>query len=396
MAAMSEGVWIGQRIAKLAEIKGLNQQELGDAVGISQGYVSKIMSGDRPVTKWSTLERFAEVLGVPVIDLIGLPMAVRTPHDLLTRTTVEGIRQALYYPDDPVRPRPVALLEQLTRRMAVARMECDYAALGVGLPGLLTESRARYQATPTRPSGRVLAQAAVVASLTLKPLGWVDLAHRLGELGSTVAREVEDRAAIAAAEYAVAQCVRAAGATRHSLTIATDAAEATLPDGAATRAWRGLLHLHAGYCAAGLNDWGLAQDHFVEAEALAARMGNSDPWSMEFTPANVATWRVGAALENGRPQDAPVLARRVDRSALKTKQRLSRLHMDTGRGWYLAEQPDRAVAEFLRAHEVAPAELRTRPSVLEIVGQMHRDAQGGGSEALRRLVEITGVAGDAA
>jgi hypothetical protein len=61
-------------------------------------------------------------------------------------------------------------------------------------------------------------------------------------------------------------------------------------------------------------------------------------------------------------------------------------YIDTGRGWYAAGDTDKAVREFLRADDLAPQKVRTRPWVLELVGQMVRDARGrGGSDELREL-----------
>jgi len=50
---------------------------------------------------------------------------------------------------------------------------------------------------------------------------------------------------------------------------------------------------------------------------------------------------------------------------------------------YAAGRPDEAVREFLRADELAPQKVRTRPLVLEVVGQMVRDARRSGSTELR-------------
>jgi transcriptional regulator with XRE-family HTH domain len=384
--------WIGRRIAHLRQVKGLSQGQLATAVGVTQPYISTIERGQKAVTRWDMVQRFAEALGVPLVELFGLPQPVRTPADLLSLSTVAGIRAALFYPDQPVRPRPLPELRAVAHQVMHARMACDYAVLGAGLPGLLTEARAAYEERGDERMGVIWVQAAVTASLTLKPCGWLDLATQLADLARRAAASVGRPASIAAAEFAAAQCVLASGAQRHSLLLTQDAiVAAEHADGNAAQAWRGMLHLHAALSAARAGAASLADGHFAEASALAATV-EGDPWVMEFTLANVGVWRVGAALETD-PGRAPELAARVDRSALRTRQRRCRLHMDAGRGYYAAGQPEQAVREFLRADAAAPDELRTRPPVLEIVGQMRRDApRGGGSADLRRLVEVTGVA----
>ena len=113
---------------------------------------------------------------------------------------------------------------------------------------------------------------------------------------------------------------------------------------------------------------------------------------MEINPANVGTWAVGIALENGQPERAPQLARLVDPNGLKTKYRRSRLHYDTGRGLYVAGDTDGAIRALLAADREAPGDLRQRAAAVEIVQQMIRDApQHGGSETLRDLAVKVGV-----
>jgi hypothetical protein len=66
--------------------------------------------------------------------------------------------------------------------------------------------------------------------------------------------------------------------------------------------------------------------------------------------------------------------------------RRAQLHIDTGRGLYSAGRADEAVREFLRADDLDPRKVRSRPWVPELVGQMARDAsQHGGSDELREL-----------
>src|SRR5262249_37746069 len=125
--------------------------------------------------------------------------------------------------------------------------------------------------------------------------------------------------------------------------------------------------------------------HRAEADATAARV-TSDPWLQELTPTNVGIWRVAIALENGEPDQAPRYAKHIDTSKIRGIHRRATLHIDTGRGRYASGQTDKAVREFLRADDLAPQKVRSRPWVLELVGQMVRDAsRRGGSDELREL-----------
>lgn len=96
-------------------------------------------------------------------------------------------------------------------------------------------------------------------------------------------------------------------------------------------------------------------------------------------------------VENGEPDRAPQYARQVNRAEIRSANRRCRLHIDTGRGWYAAGDPARAARSFLEADEVSPAELRPRPTVRELAGQMVRDARRRGSDELRELAVRLGI-----
>lgn len=95
--------------------------------------------------------------------------------------------------------------------------------------------------------------------------------------------------------------------------------------------WGGMHHLHAALTAAALGRTDDAAPHLAEAERAAARVV-TDLWLQELTPTNVDLWHVGIALENGEPEKAPALARRVDRSKIRGVRRRASLHIDTGLG----------------------------------------------------------------
>jgi transcriptional regulator with XRE-family HTH domain len=68
---------IGQRIASHRSRRGLTQEELAGLVGISLSMMKKIESGDRPVTRFSQLVLFAQVLRIKDLrELTGVPLAL--------------------------------------------------------------------------------------------------------------------------------------------------------------------------------------------------------------------------------------------------------------------------------------------------------------------------------
>lgn len=390
------GDYIGLRIARWRDIARMTQQELADAVEISREYLSRIENGHKPVTDRRLLYAFATALGVSVTDLTGQPTPPRTRDDLAIYSAVPALRGAL--DDDPEYTSPITptVLAAEVDRAMVARMACDYQTLAALLPALVMGTR--RLAGEGGDTGRIglglFVRAAVTSALTIKPFGHIDLSTRLAERAQQAASQLGDPASLAAADYALAQTALASGTLggrRRSFALAAAAADRIGDTGGdEALSWYGMLHLQAALSAATLGRSDDAVAHHTEAAQVAARVG-ADPWRMEVTPANAGVWRVAIALENGEPDRAPEYARRVDRAALRTRQRLSHLHIACGRGWYQAGRPDKAIRHFLQADEVASSELRSRPAVREIVGQMVRDARRRGGPELRELAVRVGV-----
>jgi transcriptional regulator with XRE-family HTH domain len=374
-------------VARRRDIGGMTQQQLADAVGVTREYISMIENGKRPITKRSLLISLAHALHVSVTDLTGQPREPESAEELIVANIESGVRTAL--DEDPEEgPQPsLADVAAAVHRVRVARMACDFALLATLLPGLITQARVlTADSEPERASAgsSAFVSAATDAAFTIKAHGHIDLAIRLADAALDVADSLGEPVEHAVAAFAVAQCALAGGSRRKSLRIATEAATRlgdVGSDGALTL--YGMLHLHAALSAAALGHGADVAPHLAEAMAAAHRV-TSDPWLQELTPTNVGIWRVAIALENGEPDRAPEYAQRVDKSKIRGLDRRAHLHIDTGRGLYAAGQADAAVREFLRADEIAPQKVRTRPWVLELVGQMVRDARTG-SDELREL-----------
>jgi XRE family transcriptional regulator of biofilm formation len=63
--------WIGQRIKRLREAKGLTQAELAIQARVTRPYVTMLESGVRKTPSLPMLQRLAKALGVPVTELLG-------------------------------------------------------------------------------------------------------------------------------------------------------------------------------------------------------------------------------------------------------------------------------------------------------------------------------------
>lgn len=382
--------WIGLRVARYRDIAGMTQQQLADRAGVSRPYIAQIEGGHRPVTTRALLIRLAEALGVSTPDLVTTPPVGRSDRERVVHQAVPGVRAALDAADD-VAPIPAERLADEVDRFMAARMACDYPALAELMAPTIARTLAATEAGDVD-ARQLLARAVFTASMVLRPLGYVDLATRLAERAQWAAAGADDPAAVAAAEFALAQAALTSGLRARSLTLASRAADAiqadTTEDG---RAWYALLHLQAGLSSAALGDTETAAGHLDEAADVATTV-TGDPWRMDLSPANAGVWRVAAVLEGNDPGRAVELARGVDRHALRTTQRQAHLHTFAGRALYLTGDHNAATRSYLEADRLAPAEIRGRGSVQEIVGQMIRDARRqAGSDQLRDLAVRVGV-----
>lgn len=387
--------WIGLRVARWRDIAGLTQQQLAERAEISREHLSRVENGRRPVTDRRLLHALAAALGVELADLLDQPTRPHSAHDMTVYAALPALRGALDDPPPDDHPLDLPRLEREVDTVMAARMACDYSTLAQLLPHVVAETRRLADAgnAESQRGLELFVRVAVCAALAIKPFGYVDLAARFNERGAVAANTLGSPVEKAAVTFANAQCALASGTIggrRRSLRTAVHAAD-MLGDtgGDDSLTWYVMSHLHAGLSAAVLGDSVEAEAHHGEAAATAQRI-ESDPWRMEPSPANVAVWRVAISLED-QPEQAPVLARQVHQQALRTRQRQAHLHIQAGRGAYAAGDSKSAIRHFLDADGIAPSELRSRPSVCELVGQMVRDARRRGSTELRDLAVRVGV-----
>lgn len=371
---------------KLAFYRGLvtphmSQAKLGALVGKTQGWVSQVEKGIIPLDRITILDKLAAAVGVSRYHLTGEPAPPRNKGEMDATISVQAIRTALLIPDDPTQPRDLVRLWDMADQAMRARMHVDHRSLGALLPVLLADARTLCDTPATRVDGlRLLVQSGVTGALAVKPLGHVELAFLLAERAEQAAKELDDPVYVAASQFTMAQCVMALGnANRQSLTIASRAADQVAASGRGpdAAAWRTMLLLHAGLSAGFLHDDDLSRT-YMTAAAGTVREVEGDPWRMEANDSNRRLWELSAAANNGHPERADDLFRRIDLTQLHTPQRLGRAHLDYATALARLEQPnyEAATIQLLEAERVAPEDIHRRASVKEMVRDMVRQTRG--------------------
>ncbi|MEV4442644.1 hypothetical protein AB0K09_27255 [Streptomyces sp. NPDC049577] len=307
-------------------------------------------------------------------------------RDVLAGTVVRTTK-----PSDP----RVLARAAVTAKRRIQR--CDYTQLASHLPGLLADLTPGHRSESDQQRvDRVAVDAYhVAASLFLKngdpPSAWV-----AAERSMAAARRVGDPAAIATASRILTHAVTAVGHHRQSLGVAIRGADEI--SGAVTRsqpdrvAVFGALLLRGAWAASAADDRDTASTLLDEAERAAALMKESNRCWTAFGPNNVLLHRVTIALTLGDAGKALVEARKVDVKTLAVAERRAVFWTDVAHALHACGRSQKATAALLAAEREAPQEVRSRPVVRKLIGELLMRDQGGQVALLRSLASRAGVA----
>lgn len=167
----------------------MSQQVLADLAGVTQGYISHLEAGKRPLERRSTQVAIAKALNISVAQLIGSPTDREDP--LLDRAVehVPAVRQVIVEASagavgPPSRERDT--LAAAAREVTHLRSVADYAGMAPLLPGLLRDLCGHGVAMTPQ-----LIEVVDGGVYALKALGYHDLAHSLIGMALPTALEYE-------------------------------------------------------------------------------------------------------------------------------------------------------------------------------------------------------------
>lgn len=390
---------IGRRLREIRVWRRKSLRVVAGLAGISEGYLSKLERGTRPVDRRSLIVALANALDIAPSELTKLP--VPAPGNGNTDSTVEAVRRALAgidlgRPDGTV--LPVEELRDRVVRLQEARRHCRFGEVADGLPGLIRDVHTSIAA------GRDVAELLPLAvfmhvqvtGMWLYDAGApIDLQHEVASLARRVAQEHGEPVTLAMAALATINRPITNGqfdlaeAELNSLSL-----PATTPD---TASLVGLLTMsHASIAA--VDNRPADVDAPMEAAAeLAQRFGESgdSPLEFAFGPTHLGWQRMKFALEVSEPDRAVRAAHDVqpERHPFVTCQ--AAYWTDFSRA--LASVPRRreeAVQALLTAEELFPMRMYRNPiareTVSDLFGRARREA---GGRELRGLAYRMGVAG---
>lgn len=387
---------IGSEIRRLRKWRGMSLEALAGQAGISKGYLSKIENGNANLERRATIKAIAGALRVSVVDLTGdhyiADRANSEAHSAIPDIRVALVATTLDLPHGASK-RPMEELSLETQRLAQARINCEDALVGHGLPPLLTDlhATATSDTSDRLPALQSLVQATNSAAHFLKNLGAVDLAWVAAERGHQAAQILDDPLYLAAADYARAQALIGLGAYDRADAIARNAIALLTPDSTAAIEVYSQNVLITAFCSelAGDDPTGAID----EARELSEKIEPVNAFWLNFSRSNVNLWRLSIALEAGDHVKAAEVAAEVDPSEIPSKTRRLRFYIDYARALHGLRRQDADVVQLLyKAEKLGATRARHNIWAREIVTEMllraRRDA---GGRELRGLADRMGL-----
>lgn len=409
---------IGRRVAYWRARRRMSQQVFADRLGKSKSWVDKVERGVRRLDKFSLIQDIAQVLHVEPDVLVGSAEPARRSGGngnataaTATRVDIEDMRAALERYDqiggffDP--PRDAPALPELDKAVQHAWLTYQHAkggALARTLPDLLRRAQAaevlhRGTAHSER-SAHLLGQVYQITSSSLRNLGEFELAWLAADRAVATAQRSTDELLTGVATFRVGMALLALDRARPALEINVTAANRLSPDGRGVDEERlsvyGMLLLQGAMAAAKLGDQSTTGDLLSAAEEAADWLGadRNHYWSC-FGPTNVQLHRVAAAVEMGEGRYAVDAHERIRAEGLAALVPERRVHhmVDMARGWAQMGDVARAGEMLAEGDRLAPAELRSRPVVRELLGDVLRRSNGTPPPAVSELAAQVGVGG---
>ncbi|MCP2319596.1 Transcriptional regulator, contains XRE-family HTH domain [Nocardia amikacinitolerans] len=379
-----EDQYIGRQVRAIRARRGISQQVLADRVGVSRGAIAKYENGERPVDSRRTLLALAQALGVNVGDLTGHEQERLDPSAAGFHTAVPDIETVLWSQGnitDVRPPRSLAELATLAQEATRLRQDCDYAKLGPMLAPMMADSFRHVRDSDSEEAWDVHGVIVYGVASALRARGYHALAWTAAQETERAALRTGGTAALAATAYIRSHILLTRpGALPAALEQVEATAERLSSDVRTVGEIEtcGMLHLQASLVTAAIG--GDPGPRLAEASEQASRLEHAQPGqsaarNVSFGPANVALWRMSAAMERREPGEVLKLAPLLSPNDLPAEGRRAQYFVEIGRAHAMQRNYTESLHALLRAEHAAPQHVRNMPHVRELVGHMMRSAR---------------------
>src|ERR1700678_1623267 len=384
----------GQIVRSARKAVNMTLAELGDHCGYSAAQISRYERGLTRLTDVALLRRFADVLGIPPVELglsgrSGTPEAAESPD---TRLSLSASRSVAVTSgkEDPVRRRdlllgtglaaPTVLLARVDSALAVmpapagrasaaavatwlsrARAQFDEGRLTQlvsGIPSLLSAGHDLLdQAPDDERHMALLARCYHLACEGLHKSGSAQAARITADRAATYAGLSGDPAAEAMAARSTAVVLRHEGRQDLAASVTRAAADRLAGTGlraAGTANALAQILCTGAYSAAQAGERDEAAVMIAEVRDIVRRVPSAaarDVACTTVTPEQVSLYEVGIWWSLGEPGAALNAARGLRPAQFPTPERRARMFTDLARVWEAAGKPERAIAALLGRSE---------------------------------------------
>jgi transcriptional regulator with XRE-family HTH domain len=395
MRGAGDELSIGERVAFYRGRRGMSQRMLGDLVGRSEDWVSKIERGVRELRRVDVISELARALRVEVGDLLGQPVLIEDEHQ---DDNIPAIRDALMTPRrlsrtlfKPVQPPNVApdagQAARLIEHSWTNYQQGKLSRVIAELPKLIGAAQTLEDAATAqdREGWAVSARTHHLAATTLSKVGEADLAWIAAERSMYAADQADDPLVLASAARAGTHALLASGRFDDAVELGNTAAEWMRPQLAdndpAALSLLGMLRLRTAVAAARYNDRGATTDLIARASRAAERLGeDANYWQTGFGPTNVELHRISTHLDLGDVDYVVRVGPDVHAENLPAERRVSHM-IDVARALSLVARDEDSTQLLLAAEAIAPHLVRHNPIVRETVKALYRRSSNGGQGA---------------
>lgn len=414
-----ESTTLGDRIGHLRRPRGLTQEQLAEASGVSVDLIRKLERNDRTSARMETQHKLAKALGVPTSALLGDTAEATVRREAgdedelglieLRRvlTPARGLG-GLVIADDLEGPITVDSVTRSVRYADELYHHDEYAAVLRALPQLLTDARHLIRdvyGDDQAAAYSLLSGAYRMAGKTLLQLRRLDLAHIALSASLDAAERADDPnrvGAMAVRSMCWLLTRQARFADAEQLAVATaDAIEPRFsratPVELANWGW---LLLYASGAAARDARPDDARSQLDAAEAGAVRLGQLPPVQFDdvemggFSAAKVGYMRTEAAVVAGEPGAALEIASGIEPSMAPTPSCRYRHQLDVASAnLQLGTSGGNAAAGdvLLKLGRTAPTWLRNQRYAGDLVGQLTATRKRAMGEDLAQLTALVGA-----
>ncbi|MBC9718442.1 helix-turn-helix transcriptional regulator [Streptomyces sp. TRM66268-LWL] len=375
-----DGEHTGKRIAAFRKKAGLTQLGLADRIPYSHGLLRAVERGDRTASS-GLIAAVAEALRVDPAVLKGQPYVSELAQDRLMGL-IRPIREALDLydlgdnPDVTVRTTGelTAAADSLCRKVRATKLH----AVATELPTLLAEITAAAYRSPTTETWQALGSAYRTAHDVATKLGFPDLSTVALDRMGWAAERASDPLLGAARQYMRALSYFRNGECSVGLRL-IEAGRSCLEQAEPGRnafAVRGQMHLGSAVLYARARDKDAVATHLREARRLAKQTGEAgDVLWMSFGPTNVKLHRTSTLIEMRQYGEAVEQSRNLIFPAGWSASRVAHHHVHRSYALMETRRYDQALAEMIKARQIAPEQTRYYPPARETIRALVRQAR---------------------